>query len=329
MTRDELLEPFDRLLEDSCPPSVARAIEAGGSSTALWTLIDASGFLDALVPEDAGGAGLSLADAAPLLMALGRHAVPLPVGETMIARALIAGKRSEQPSGPVLLVPEHCSAPIPMARAAGDALVQFGDHYILAPLAQAELVPASTSDPLTAILRWPARLKGPSFPASRDLRELAAIVASAAIAGAAGRLLEMTIAYANDRTQFGKPIARQQAVQQQMAVMAEQVIAARMAAEIGCRAGISGGRAAAATAKCRASAAALVVADIAHAIHGAIGISEESDVQLYSRRLREWRLAGGSEGYWASELGRLRLAAPALSSVNFVRRHITDTDMAA
>jgi alkylation response protein AidB-like acyl-CoA dehydrogenase len=47
----------------------------------------------------------------------------------------------------------------------------------------------------------------------------------------------MTVAYAGDRAQFGKPIAKLQAVQQQLAVMAEQVVMARMAAQLGCSSG--------------------------------------------------------------------------------------------
>ncbi|WP_240464963.1 acyl-CoA dehydrogenase family protein, partial [Pseudomonas aeruginosa] len=54
----------------------------------------------------------------------------------------------------------------------------------------------------------------------------------------------------------------------------------------------------AALGKARASQAVPQVADIAHAVHGAIGVTEECDLQLYTRRLREWRLAGGSESYW-------------------------------
>src|SRR3546814_7183590 len=67
MDRTELLAPFERLLESACTPAVVRAIEAGGDAATLWDAIEASGFLDALVPEAQGGAGLALADMAPIL----------------------------------------------------------------------------------------------------------------------------------------------------------------------------------------------------------------------------------------------------------------------
>src|SRR3546814_8016040 len=111
MDRTELLAPFERLLESACTPAVVRAIEAGGDAATLWDAIEASGFLDALVPEAQGGAGLALADVAPILMACGRFAVPLPVGDTIAARYLFAQAGETPPPGPLLFTrsEEHTS----------------------------------------------------------------------------------------------------------------------------------------------------------------------------------------------------------------------------
>jgi acyl-CoA dehydrogenase len=198
--------------------------------------------------------------------------------------------------------------------------VQVGDRLILTSLQDAQVEPAGLHGDLGARLTWAGEPQGPSFAAPAcGLRAVAAIVRAAAIAGAGDRLLNMTIAYANERVQFGKPIGKQQALQQQLAVMAEQVVAARIAAQIGCAGGFPPAVAAAAVAKQVSSAGATLIADTAHAVHGAIGISEEFDLQLYSRRLREWRLADGSEGYWAGVLGAERLAAGGEVTVDFIR----------
>jgi alkylation response protein AidB-like acyl-CoA dehydrogenase len=61
------------------------------------------------------------------------------------------------------------------------------------------------------------------------------------------------------------------------------------------------------------------VAAIAHALHGAIGITQEFDLQIYTRRLHEWRLADGSEIYWNRVVGRALLARPGQSASDFVR----------
>ena len=89
---DLLCESFKRLLTDASTPDVVRQIERGGSAAPLWARIEESGFLDALLPEDAGGAGLSLPDVFPLFVEEGRYAVPVPVAHTMLVRAVMAAE---------------------------------------------------------------------------------------------------------------------------------------------------------------------------------------------------------------------------------------------
>ena len=141
--------------------------------------------------------------------------------------------------------------------------------------------------------------------------ELTACLVAAQMAGAMQRVLEMTLQFANDRQQFGRPLGKFQAIQHQLAVMAEQVLAARMAAQIGCSA--SGGRPDlinVSIAKARASEAAVEVTAIAHSIHGAIGFTADYDLQLFTRRLNAWRLQAGSESYWHEVLGQAVLNSP-------------------
>lgn len=290
----EFLDPFRRLLEAACPPETARAIEAGGDWRGAWEEVAGSGFLDLLVAEEAGGAGLTLAEAAPLLALLGAEAVPLPIGETMIARALLARAGQAAPAGPIVLATDRL--PTPLARIAGHALTGSAQAPALVEIAAAE--PTGLFNDNDAVLP----------EAAPALRPLAAVLRAQLIAGALGALLEMTVGYANERSQFGKPVGRQQAVQQQLAVLAEQALAARIAAAIGARAGLEAGLREAAIAKHGASRAAAHAAAIAHAVHGAIGISEEHGLQRLTRRLRIWRLSSGSEGYWARQLGEAMAA---------------------
>jgi acyl-CoA dehydrogenase len=85
-----LYDSFDRLLSDISTPQVIREIESGGSPDALEQQIMESGFADAMVSEDAGGASLSLAEAFSLFFLCGRHALPVALAPTMIARAVLA-----------------------------------------------------------------------------------------------------------------------------------------------------------------------------------------------------------------------------------------------
>ena len=323
----EFADALDRLLEAPCAPARLRAYEAGESPAALWEEIAGAGFLDALVSEDAGGAGLGLTDVAELLVMLGRRLPPLPIAQTTVARALI-DTRAAAAHGPIVLATPRRSdrggwiAPmVPFARIGEGALLQLDDRLVLTPLASTEVRPAADPRSLSADLRWAgepeaiATAPAPSTP----LLAVAAGLAAVEMAGAMEVVCEMTLAYAATRRQFGRAIGGFQAVQHQIAAMAEAAVAARMAAALVCAVnGPLPTLLAAAVAKLRASVAAAEVSAVAHAVHGAIGISEEYDLQLYTRRLGEWRVAHGTEGHWAKVVGDARLRNGG-STVDFAR----------
>jgi acyl-CoA dehydrogenase len=316
MHNADLLDPFVRLLDDVADMAAVRALESGAPLAPVWQALVASGYLDALVAEDAGGAGLSLADIAPLIEALGAHALPLPVADTLVARALLGGAA---PSGPIVLVPS-LAQPVCGARFAEHALVDTGEALVLSPIAALEPrdtgVYGSSAALLTGSPQGPVSDRPPD-----GLRPIAAVLRAGLIAGAGARLTDRTTAYANERVQFGKPIGRQQALQQMLAVMAQDMVAARIAARQGTARGLHVPLPCAAAAKITASAAAARLAASAHAVHGAIGIAQDHDLQLLTRRLHEWRLADGSEGYWAGVLGTARLASNE-TTVDWVREAI-------
>ncbi len=155
----------------------------------------------------------------------------------------------------------------------------------------------------------------PGLGAQPGRQALHAAVIAAQMAGALQRVLEMTLNQANERQQFGRALGKFQAIQHQLALMAEHTFAARMAAQIGCAgfldfsAEVSGAqpgasdRLRAGIAKARASEAAVAVTDLAHSIHGAMGFTEAVDLQLFTRRLHLWRQTAGSESYWHRQVG--------------------------
>jgi alkylation response protein AidB-like acyl-CoA dehydrogenase len=130
---------------------------------------------------------------------------------------------------------------------------------------------------------------------------------AAQIAGAAEAALELSVRYANDRVQFGRPIGKFQAIQQQLALLAEEVAASIVAVESAAIA-VAEDRASAAiavpAAKIRTGEAAGKICDIAHQVHGAIGFTEEHSLHYLTRRLWSWRDEFGTEADWALALGR-------------------------
>src|SRR5439155_8940309 len=135
-----------------------------------------------------------------------------------------------------------------------------------------------------------------------------ALMRSAQIAGALQAVLELTIRYAGERVQFGKPIGSFQALQQQIAVLSEHSGAATVAAECAFAesANGAGGFATlpiAAARICSAEAASLA-ASVAHTVHGAIGFTHEHALQLSTRRLWSWRSEFGNATTWSQRLGQ-------------------------
>ena len=322
-------EAIAEILADQFKPGAVRSVEAGGSPAALWNTLSESGFLELLAPEDAGGANLALSELYPIIASFGRHAVPVPAAQSIAARALLVPHGVAVPSGMTTLAAA--------CRVAADgrvecALTPFGtlaefvvaDHdgeLVVLSCAEAERVATGVHGSLCATLRWRvmnpvARIAG----AGGGVALFGAALHAALLAGAMDRVFEMTLQYGNDRSQFGKSIGKFQAIQHQLSVMAEHVAAAGIAAELAfAGTGPLPAPLATAIAKARASEAVSVVAAIAHAVHGAIGVTEEYDLQLFTRRMHEWRIAHGSEAYWNQVVGEAVLASPAGSITDFVR----------
>jgi acyl-CoA dehydrogenase len=304
-----------QLLRDLSTPDVVRAIETGCDHRTLWQAIEEAGFADALVPEAQDGAGLALHEVFGVLSLCGTHAVPVPLGETVIARGWLARAGVAVPRGSTVFAEAEATGDdvvcplVRTGRVADQVLVARGASLRLLPVATAQAMPAGFV--LDVALRWPAQAWEAGIPVQGDARELRLLQAAlyaAQLAGAMRAAFDRTLAYANERQQFGRPIGKFQAIQHQLAVMAEHVFAARTAAQLGCRAkDLVPESLHVAIAKARTSEAALEVAGMAHAIHGAIGFTAEFDLQLFTRRLHAWRQAAGSESYWHGVAGRHHL----------------------
>lgn len=316
-----IADTADRLMAEVAPPATVRTLRDRASAAATWAALADSGFLDALVPESTGGAGLSTADTLPVLLAAGRHALPLPLGATMAARALVAAEGHTAPDGMIAIASAARAegggfvAQVPAGEFADAVLVPHDGGAVLLPSAGASCEP--TGEGTVCRMQW-TRAEGLRIGRC-DLLATGALIEAAEMAGAMEAMFSTTLTYANDRSQFGRPIGKFQAVQQQLAVMTELVHAARAVAELAAR---SESVEAIAAAKVSVGEGAAEVAAIAHAVHGAIGMTEELDLHLLSDRLRRGRLRYGSARYWAERLGAAVLGAGEPMLLDFVRQRV-------
>ena len=342
---DLLRETAERLFRAHCDASVLRAANDGTWPAALWDATQDAGLPLALLPEEAGGYGVPVADALSLLRVAGEHAAPIPLAETMIAGWLLAQAGIAVPSGPLTVAPVAAGDALAMSRD-GDAWrvngvarrIPWGRDAVAAAVlatyqneAWVALVTrdAWSVEPEANVAREPRdtlRFDGAAIAAVRanvtpaDLRGIGAAARAQQMAGGLIRLTAMTTQYAQDRTQFGRPIGKFQAIQQNLAVLAGQTAASCAAADLAAE-GVAakGGTAKGGTAraeqsgmrmaliaagKARAGEAAGIGAGIAHQVHGAIGFTLEHSLNFVTRRLWSWRDEFGNEAEWNRLLGR-------------------------
>ncbi len=322
-----LLDSAERIFADAVTPAVLAAAERGAFPRAAWDAVAEAGLHLALLPEEAGGFGVPLAEALGLLRAAGRHALPLPLAETMLAGWLLAGAGLPVPSGRLAIAsgPEFGPAGHLSGTAHGVAWGRDADAIAVLALRDdaphVALVTAGfASVEMANIAREPRdavtfdvipELVAPSPVSALQLRAAAAATRALLIAGAMERVTAMTTQYALDRSQFGRPIGRFQAVQHSLAVLAGQTAAAVAASDIAAEAFGSLAVPAIAAAKARAGEAAGIGVGLAHQIHGAIGFTYEHSLHFFTKRLQAWRDEHGGEAEWNERLGRHLAAAGA------------------
>jgi len=339
-TRELLREAAERLFEKHCGAETMRRADGGEFPQALWRALSEAGYTAALIPESAGGAGFDMSDALSLLFSAGRHAVPAPLAETMLAGWLLSSAGIAVPEEPLTVAPvregdvltakrdgagwriegtatrvpwaRQCGAVAVIAQAEGQnvvALVSAGDCAIK----EGHNVAGEPRDEVT--FTGKKSMQAATLPtqiSAGALRALGAVMRSAQMAGALQSVLETSVQYACERVQFGRPIGRFQAIQQNLAVLAGHAAAATAAPEAAMEAAPRNLESpAVAAAKIRAGEAAGIGAAIAHQVHGAIGFTQEHRLHYLTRRLWSWRDEFGNEAYWARKLGGAVAAAGA------------------
>ncbi len=294
-----------------------------GYDEAVWSAMAEQGWLAIELPEDESGLGLGMVELAVLCEEIGRRLVAAPFLPTIVALGALCGEEARAdaatkewrealglgdavgcvaaapgPNGLTVSGPEGRARlsgrtpPVAYAPSA-DVAVVIADDGVYGVDLRAEGSPA----PLSAMDRTrelgvltfddtPARFLGGGEAAAR-LVDRAATLASAEMLGAADHVLALTVQYAKDRVQFGKPIGSFQAVKHMLADALVDVEGMRSTAYYAAwcaAAGDEEGSLSASMAKAWCSDASRRVMAAGLQVHGGIGFTWEHDMHLYLKR---------------------------------------------
>ena len=325
-------ETAQTLFTDTCTPDHWRKqMETGEArDEARWQAIVETGFTLLLLPEEVGGLGLSELDFALIAEKAGYVALPEPLAESAgVAAPMLAALAPDSevladPSATIAI--QHPANPFVLdADLAGAILLHKDGEAYLATPDQVTLTREQSIDPFRRLFRveWDAANAKALGQADWDLAlDRAALFSAAQGLGLAQRSVDLAVAYAQERQQFGKPIGSYQAVKHhlasaQVAIEFARPVVMAAAAEIGHR--DIQARARVSHAKLVALEAAEKAARASIQVHGAMGYSWEVDVHLFLKRALALKQNWGSPAFHRARIATRMFTQPTGSDQTFAR----------
>lgn len=325
------------LLADTCTSERLRRQLADGAARdeARWAAIVETGLTLVLLPEAAGGLGLGAVDFALVAEAAGYCALPEPLVESAgVAAPMLA---AIDPGARVLADPAatvaigHPANPFVADADTAAALLLHheGETHLLQPDA-VRLTRQESVDPFRRLYRvdWTpsAATRIDDDPArwAQALDHGALFVAAQAL-GLAQRSVDIAVAYAKERQQFGKPIGTYQAVKHHLASAQVAIEFARpvvLAAAADVARHDAHARARVSHAKIVATEAADTAARASLQVHGAMGYSWEVDVHFVLKRALALANAWGTPAFHRARIDARVFGHPVGPDQTFAREAV-------
>ena len=309
-TQDQLTitEAAREMLVETCTPAELRKqLEAGNArDDARWSTISEMGLIGMLAPEAVGGLGMTMVDLIGIAEAAGYVGLPEPLVEMAgLAVPLLArlddnrGWLDKVLTGAVVAIGHPVNPFVANADSADALLLADGDDIHLVMPSDVTLTRAESFDPFRRLFTvdWTPSAATKVGSDWGDTADRGALLAAAEMIGLAQRSIDLAVAYAKDRVQFGKPIGTTQAIKHMVASAQVKVEFARpvvhaAAAELPL--GTLASRARIAHAKIAAGSAADVASRMAVQAHGAMGMTWEVDLHFFLKRAFALNYAWGT-----------------------------------
>lgn len=341
MSNDFINDAAQKLFANEVDKGLIETVEKGVFPQGLWEQVLESGFTQLFCKEADDGIEATWEDAYPIFYHLGYSQVPLPVAETAIARLILsAAGQMLDTQRPICIA---AKAQAKLSRNSTGLLqgeiqsVKWAQHaqWCLVTLSAQEIAVFDLSAPGVQVqagtdtssmpsdhvvlngVQPHAVLSNPFTNLEDAIQTCGACARAVMMVGALEFALDQSVQYAKDRVQFGKPIGKNQAIQQQLALMAGEVAVARTAAYMACKDMPNVNRLISEQAQFSVAAAKVCTGDavtngtsIAHQVHGAIGFTYEHALNFATRRLWAWRGDFGNATAWARLIGQAYAKQP-------------------
>jgi len=338
LTEDQemIRETFARFLDDNSTPDRVRAAMPSGFDAALWCGLAELGAFGIRVPEEAGGLGMGLFDAAVVMEEAGRTLASGPVAEALVAARLLAefggqdDLLSRVVSGDaVVSIAMRDLAEQPVQWIAGgqvtDAVVARRGNDVVLVTIPAEARKAEENLASTPIAELDlGALESTVLASGNDavatfasgLEEWKLLI-GAALCGLSRAALQMAAAYAGERKAFGVFIGTFQAISHPMADLICEIDGGKFLVWRAIRAIADGEKEAGGMVSLAVWWASETAGrTVTHSLHtfGGIGLTVEHDIHLFNLRAKAWPLVAGDPQAWLAEAGR-RLYGNELASL--------------
>jgi len=288
----DLIDAAKSFFDGENTPERMRKMVAGEQVSNLWPQFAQLGLLGIMAPESAGGLEQPLVVMAAVAEAAGYAGLSEPLVETagIAVQGMLEAtiEVDEVVSGQMKVAVQSDLRPYLVSAVSADFFLCSDDFT---SVQDSELTEVKSIDPLRNIFKVSPTGVGGG-------KSNGAILTAAQLIGLSQRMVDMSVAYAKDRHQFGKPIGSFQAVKHQLANVYTQIEFTRPIIHL---AAIKGG-AAVHNAKVAAIDTAMLAAETAIQVHGGMGYTYEVDLHLFMKRA--WALCGewGDRNYHMKKL---------------------------
>lgn len=348
-----LEDAVTRIFKDYYTNDVLVSAKRTGWCAELWHTLEETSVSLVSVPEASGGGGGSVQEGFAVLRLAGKYCAAVPLADTaLLAGWALARAGLSIPKGPLAFAVVKPNASLNIKQESGGrrvtgilkripwarfscGLVVVTEHegkclVILLDPAQYKTSPGTNlageaRDDVgieNAFVSDANMRVAPSGVSVESAWQRGALSTAVMMSGALDRILEMSVQYCKQRVQFGRPLGKFQAVQQELAKLAGDAAIATASA----MSAVGGLDTEAqefdiSVAKVRVGEAAQSGSLIAHQVHGAMGVTEEYLLHHSTLRLWSWRSEYGSEAQWAERLGGTAIAGGSVRLWNSLTRH--------